>query len=171
MLLSKLPRLAFRLCLAAAVLLALLLAVACSQDGGIGSESAAGGEDLALVWEAWDALNANYVAPDALDRQALVGGAIGRIMELGEIDPYPFLTDLGRMRGQVPSGVPEGLTDLWRAAQVYQQNVPEAEPGEVARILVQGMMDELPGSSSTFSPLNNCRKPKSNWSGISKALT
>ncbi len=150
MLLSKFPRLAFRLCLAAAAMLALLLAVACSPDGGGGAESTGGGEGLVLVWEAWDALHANYVAPDALDDQALVGGAIGRIMELGEIDPYPFLTDLGRMRGQIPSGVPEGLTDLWRAAQVYQQNTPEAESEEVARILVQGMMDELPGAASTF---------------------
>ena len=149
MLLSKLPRAAFRLCLPATVLLVLLLVAACSSEGG-GPESVRDAEDLALVWEAWDALHANYVAPDTLDNQVLVGGAIGRIMELGEIDPYPFLTDLGRMRGQIPSGVPVGLADLWRAARVYQQDTPDAESGEVARILVQGMMDELPGSSSSY---------------------
>ena len=149
MLLSKFPRLVFRLSLAAAALLALLLAAACSSEGG-GSEPAAGVEDLALVWEAWDALYANYAAPDTLDGRALAGGAIGRIMELGEIEPYPFLTDLGRMRGQVPAAVPGELTDLWRAAQIYRQDTPDAESGEVARILVQGMMDELPGASSGF---------------------
>ncbi len=105
---------------------------------------------MALVWEAWEALHANYAAPDALDREVLVGGAIGRIMELGEIAPYPFLTDLGRMRGQIPAGTPEGLTDLWRAAQVYRQERPEAESEKVASTLVQGMMDELPGSFSVF---------------------
>ncbi len=148
MLLSKLFQAVFRLALIAAASSALLLAAACSAEGG-GSESG-GGEDLALVWEAWDALHANYVAPDALDGPALAGGAIGRIMDLGEIDPYPFLTDLGRMRGQIPPEVPEGLTDLWRAAQVYRQDTPDAESGEVARILIQGMMDELPGAAAVF---------------------
>ncbi len=150
MLLSKLSQAVFRLALIAAALPALLLAAACSAEGG-GSESG-GGEDLALVWEAWDALHANYVAPDALDGPALAGGAIGRIMDLGEIDPYPFLTDLGRMRGQIPPEVPEGLTDLWRAAQVYRQDTPDAESGEVARILIQGMLDELPGAGAVFLP-------------------
>lgn len=149
MLLSKFPRLTLRLYLAAAAFLALALAAACSSEAG-DSESTGGAKDLALVWEAWDALHAKYVAPDALDSRALVGGAIGRIMELGEIDPYPFLTDLGRMRGQIPSEVPEGLNDLWRAAQVYRQETPDAGSGEVARILVQGMMDEIPSSSSAF---------------------
>lgn len=148
MFLSKFSRAVFRLALIAAALPALLLAAACSPEGG-GSESG-GGDDLALVWEAWDALHANYVAPDALDRPALAGGAIGRIMDLGEIDPYPFLTDLGRMRGQVPPEVPEGLTDLWRAAQVYRQGTPDAEAGEVARILIQGMLDEVPGAGAIF---------------------
>ena len=149
MLLSKFPRLTLRICLAAAAFLALTLAAACSSEAG-SSEPTGGAEDLALVWEAWDALHASYAAPDALDGQALVGGAIGRIMELGEIDPYPFLTDLGRMRGQIPSGVPEGMTDLWRAAQVYLQETPDAGSEDVARILIQGMMDEIPGSSSSF---------------------
>ena len=149
MLFFDFSRPAFRFSLVAFVALTLLLLAACSPDDG-GSESAGGADDFALVWEALDALHANYAAPDALDDDALVGGAIGRIMELGEIDPYPFLTDLGRMRGQIPAGVPEGLTDLWRAAQVYRQNTPDAESEEVARILVQGMMDALPGSGSIF---------------------
>lgn len=149
MLFFDFSRPAFRFSLVAVVALTLLLLAACSPEDG-GSESAGGADDFALVWEAWDALHANYAAPDALDDDALVGGAIGRIMELGEIDPYPFLTDLGRMRGQIPSGVPAELTDLWRASQVYRQDNPDAEPDEVTRILVQGMMDELPGSASIF---------------------
>ena len=149
MLFFDFSRPAFRFSLVPVVALTLLLVAACSPDGG-DSESASGADDFALVWEAWDALHANYAAPDTLDEDALVGGAIGRIMELGEIDPYPFLTDLGRMRGQIPSGVPAELTDLWRASQVYRQDNPDAEPDEVTRILVQGMMDELPGSASIF---------------------
>ncbi len=105
---------------------------------------------MALVWEAWDAIHANYVAPDVLDGQALIGGAIGQIIEMGEMEPYPFLTDLGRMRGQIPSGTPPEMADLWRAAQVYLADTPDVETEEVARILVQGMVEEIPGSSSIF---------------------
>ena len=70
------------------------------------SESGDGGDDLALAWEAWDAIHANYAAADP---DGVAGGAIGRIMDLGELEPYPFLADIGRMRGQIPSSVPAGL--------------------------------------------------------------
>ena len=137
-----------RLVLAMNIVLALMAVIACSPEGD--SSGPAGDDTLALVWEAWDALHANYAAPDSLDDGALVGASIGRIMELGEIEPYPFLTDLGRMRGQVPSTVPEGLTDLWRATQHYRESNPDVEAQEVSRILVEGMMDAVPGSSSSF---------------------
>ena len=149
MLFVDFSRYALRFSLVGVAALALLVLAACSP-GGDSSESADAVDDFALVWEAWDALQANYAAPGSLEREALVGGAIGRIMELGEIPPYPFLTDLGRMRGQVSSKVPEGLTDLWRASQIYLQANPDAEPEEVARILIQGMMEAIPGASSGF---------------------
>ena len=146
MLLSKFSSSVFRLALAVVAGLALLVA-ACTSEGDLDDGD---GDDLAVVWEAWDALHANYAALDSLDQDALVGGAIGRVMELGEIPPYPFLTDLGRMRGQVASSVPDGLTDVWRASQVYRQDNPEVEPEELTRILIQGMMDGVPGASATY---------------------
>ena len=144
----KFPNGALKLVLAINVILALLAFAACSPA----EEPPKSGDvdDMALVWEAWDALHANYAAPDSLDSDALVGASIGRIMELGELDPYPFLTDLGRMRGQIPSTVPEGLTDLWRATRHYREGNPDAEAPEVSRILIQGMMDAVPGSASSF---------------------
>ena len=148
MLLFRFPRLGLKLGLASVVALALLGVVACSGGGGSGSGDRAG--DLALVWEAWDALQANYAAAGSLEQDALAGGAIGRIMELGGLEPYPFLTDLGRMRGQIPASVPQELTDVWRASLVYRQGSPDAEPEEVARILIQGLMDGVPGSGSGY---------------------
>ena len=92
----------------------LLLSVAACTSSESESGSAAQ-DDLALVWEAWDAVNANYAAPDSLDKDAVAGATIGRIMDLGDLEPYPFLTELGRMRGQVPPEVPDRLIDVWRA--------------------------------------------------------
>lgn len=111
------------------------------------SESGDGGDDLALAWEAWDAIHANYAAADS---DGVAGGAIGRIMDLGELEPYPFLADLGRMRGQIPASVPAGLGDVWRAAAAYRADNPGVEPDEMARILIQGMVDGLPGSAKAY---------------------
>ena len=137
-----LPRIVFSLALFL-VSVALLLAAACTsgEDASIRSENA---EELALVWEAWDAILDNYSDPVALDRAALAGGAINRILELGEIEPYPFLTDIGRIRGQVPASVPAGLTDVWRATQFYRQGNPDAQDDEVALMLIRGLVDGLP---------------------------
>ena len=121
---------------------------ACTVQDEAAQEGAA--SDLTLVWEAWDAIDANYVSPDSLDHDAVVAGAMKRILDMGEISPYPFLTDLGRMRGQVPSGVPESLIDVWRGSQMYLRDNPDVEKEEISRILVQGMMDGLPGPSSVY---------------------
>ena len=143
--LSKFPRIAFQIVLIAGIALALSGAAACAPTSDSG-----GGDDLALAWEAWDAIHANYAAPDSLDRDALAGGAMGRIMAAGKLEPYPFLTDLGRMRGQIPATVPDGLADVWRAATVYRQANPDAEPDEVTRLLIQGMIDGLPGAAGAY---------------------
>ena len=144
--LSKFPRIAWQIALVAGIALALSAAAACAP----GSDESGDGDELALAWEAWDAIHANYAAPDSLAREALAGGAIARIMAAGELEPYPFLTDLGRMRGQIPATVPGGLADVWRAATVYRQTNPAAEPDEVARMLIRGMVDGLPGAAGAY---------------------
>ena len=135
------------------VIMALPALLLLSVAGCTSSENESGSaaqDDLALVWEAWDAVNANYAAPDSLDKDAVAGATIGRIMDLGDLEPYPFLTELGRMRGQAPPEVPDRLIDVWRASQVYLLTSPEMEPGEFERILVQGMMEGLPGRTSAY---------------------
>ena len=62
----------------------------------------------------------------------------------GSLSPYPFLSDLGRMRGQVPSSVPVGLTDVWRAAQIYSQANPRVDSDELSITLIEGLMAGLP---------------------------
>ena len=98
-----------RLLLGAFVILVPLLAAACIEVDQ--SEPAHSADDLSLVWEAWSVLQENYVAPQDFEEAKVAGGAIERLVALGEMDPYPFLTDLGRMRGQVPGVVPPALVD------------------------------------------------------------
>ena len=105
---------------------------------------------MALVWEAWDVLVDNYAAPDALDADAVAGGAIIRIMALREIEPYPFLVQVGRMRGQVPDNVPGGMVDVWRAAQLYRAENPDGIDGETATMLIRGLMEALPERASGY---------------------
>ncbi len=132
-----------------AALLSLLLAVACST-GADDSADTGDADDLALVWEAWDAILDNYADPASLQQGVVAGGAIERILELEELKPYPFLTDLGRMRGQIPASVPPGMNDVWRATRFYRQANPEVESNEVALMLIRGLMDGLPDAAAGY---------------------
>ena len=149
MLISSRLRLMIRFSLLVTTVMLIALGIACS-DTVETSQPADNPEDLATVWDAWDMLLANYAAPDELDEKAVAGGAINRILELGDLEPYPFLTDLGRMRGQVPTGIPGGLTDVWRAAQQYSVDNPDVESDEITESLIRGLMDGLPDARAGF---------------------
>ncbi len=129
--------------------LALLAAASCSPGVDEADESDEA-DDMALVWEAWDVLVDNYAAPEALDESAVAGGAINRIMALGDLDPYPFLVQVGRMRGQVPDQVPDGMIDVWRAAQLYSAGNPDGIDAEVATMLIRGLVEALPERAAGY---------------------
>lgn len=148
MLFSKLSGLKLN-CSLLAIGLIVALGVACSSGSEV-PEPSAGSEDLSMVWNAWNELTANYAAPDSLDERAVAGGAINRILQLGNFEPYPFLTDLGRMRGQVPAGVPAELTDVWRATQYYRLENPDVGPDELSKTLIRGLMGGLPEARAGF---------------------
>ncbi len=132
-----------------AILVVLPLLTACVSDAEEPIDPG-DADELALVWEAWYSLHDNYAAPGALRQGAVAGGAMERILELGELEPYPFLTDLGRMRGQVPASVPAGLTDVWRATGIYRQANPGAEPDEVSNMLIRGLVGGLPDPGAEY---------------------
>ena len=92
-----------------------LVLAACG--GAIESEESAqeATDGLALVWEAWEKVNDNYVSSEVIDPDKAVSGAMSTVLDLMEVAPYPFLTEIGRMRGQPPAHVPGELVDLWRA--------------------------------------------------------
>ena len=106
--------------------------------------------DMSLAWEAWDSLLANYAAPEALDQSAVAGGAITRVLELGDLEPYPALVQVGRMRGQVPAGVPDAMVDLWRVTQLYESENPGSLDDEVVEIIIRGMAEALPERAAGY---------------------
>ena len=138
-----------RLLAAAAVLS--LLAVACSSSGDTApGETAKPEDDLALVWEAWGRIQQNYPRADELDPDSVTAGAVGRLLRLSGAAPYPFLTDVGRMRGQTPSAVPVELGDIWRAAAMYRLDHPDFEQSILVEAVLDGILEGLGDPSSTF---------------------
>jgi len=71
-------------------------------------------------------------------------------LELLDITPYPFLTNIGRMRGQAPAHVPGEMLDLWRAVAIYQVSNPNFDPSTVAETAVGGMLAGLGDSSAVY---------------------
>ena len=131
------------------VILILLMSIACSSRADDADELQ-DAEELAIVWEAWQVLADNYANPATLDQGAVAGGAIERILKLGDLEPYPFLADLGRMRGQVPSSVPAGLVDVWRATQIYRYANSDMDSDELSALLIRGLLDGLPDAGAGY---------------------
>ena len=75
-----------------AVLAIIPALLACSSS----SDSEDPDDGLALVWEAWDQISLSYASSDSLDAGPAVSGAMRRVLDQVDVDPYPFLTDIGR---------------------------------------------------------------------------
>ena len=103
------------------VLLVILASAACSSSSDTEEPPEETSDGLALVWEAWEEINRNYASSEALEPESVLTGAMARVLEQLDITPYPFLTDVGRMRGQAPAHVPGEMLDLWRAVALYQE--------------------------------------------------
>ncbi len=124
--------------------------VACGDSPYVEGSDQETTDGLALVWEAWEKINDTYVGSEVLDSESAVSGAMSRLLDLIDVAPYPFLTDIGRMRGQPPRDVPGELVDLWRAVSKYQSSNPEFEPSTIAAAAVSGLVSGLGDSSAVF---------------------
>ena len=144
----------FRRAIAIAAAFAVIPALlACSPSPELpdAPETSGGPADgLDLVWEAWEQINQSYAGAGSLDAGAVVSGAMRLVVGQMDVAPYPFLTDVGRMRGQPPSNVPGELVDLWRAVAIHQAANPGFTPSSIVEAAVAGMLDGLGDSSATF---------------------
>ena len=144
--LHKLPR-AF---VVTAVLVAVIALVACNGSSDSEPTSEETSDGLALVWEAWEKIDQLYLSSESLEPDAAVSGAMSRVLDLIDVSPYPFLTEIGRMRGQPPSHVPNEMVDLWRAMAKYKELNPDFDPATVTEAAVIGLLAGLGDSSAVF---------------------
>ena len=133
---------------AALALLAMVISVACSSFTSSEEPAPQGG--MALVWEAWDQIDQSYTSREDLDLEAMVGSALGSLLELTDAPPYPFLAEVGRMRGQPPPQVPPELTDAWRALVLHQNKWPEIDRAEVMVATISGLVSGLGDPSAHY---------------------
>ena len=133
---------------AALAVLAIFLTVACGSPTA--SEKLAPDDENALVWEAWDKIDTSYAGRKTLDLESLVGGSLRSLLALADADAYPFLTELGRMRGQPPPQVPPEITDIWRALALLQSKWPEIDRAEVLESAISGMVRGLEDPSAAY---------------------
>ncbi|MBM3942696.1 MAG: PDZ domain-containing protein [SAR202 cluster bacterium] len=124
----------------------LLTSLACVPQWGRASQP----DPYALVWEAWATIEQSYPNSSALDMPAVTGSAIAALPGMAETSPYPFLTEVGRLRGQPPVGVPPELADLWRALTLHQKTWPAYTPVELSQAAIAGMALALPDARTAY---------------------
>ena len=129
-------------------LLAIVMSVACGSSTG--SEEPGPLDSNALVWEAWGQIDQSYAGREDLDLTAMVGSILRSVLDVADASPYPFLAEVGRLRGQPPSQVPPELTDVWRALVLQQTKWPEIDRAELMEAAVSGMMNGLGDPSAAY---------------------
>ena len=134
---------------AALALLAMVISVACGSSTG--SEGPGPQDENALVWEAWGLIDQSYAAGrDDLDMEAMVSTTMRSLLILADASAYPFLAEVGRLRGQPPPQVPPELTDVWRALMLFHNKWPEIDAAEVVKAAISGMVSGLGDSSTAY---------------------
>ncbi len=146
--LSNRPTKFLKLSLPLAFLSAVLMFACGTQEHS--TEATSTEDTAALVWEVWEKIDQFYAAGDGLDTDALVNGSIRRMLDLTQSPPYPFLTELGRLRGQVQPGVPDEMADIWRAMLLHQQRWPDVDSSDLAAAAVDGLIDGLNDPDAAF---------------------
>ena len=149
--LPVLPPRVSRLLVITIFLFALFVFVGCSDSSDSGKNDANEDADgLALVWESWEHINKRYASSEPLDHDSIVSGAMNSLMSKIDVEAYPFLTEIGRIRGQAPAHIPGELVDLWRAVTKYNVANPDFDPSTVAESIVAGLMYGLGDPSAVY---------------------
>ena len=124
------------------VFLSMVFLLACGTDGEV-SEGTETEDRTALMWDAWQKIDESYAGQATLDTDALVSGALRHMLALPDAAAYPFLTEVGRLRGQVPPGVPVEMADVWRGMVLHQQRWPDIEHSELITAAITGLVAGL----------------------------
>ena len=136
--------------------LAALLACGTQQDAAESSDEAA------AIWEAWQKIDEAYVDHEDLDPEVVVSSTLSSMLALEDAPLYPFLTEVGRLRGQVPPGVPGDLADVWRGLVLHQQRWPEVEQPDLIAAAISGMVSGLGDPAAAFLDSGSYPQAKEN---------
>ena len=107
-------------------------------------------DEVAAIWEVWQRIDEDYVKREELDPEVVVSSALGSMLALADAPTYPFLTEVGRLRGQVPPGVPEDLADVWRGLVLHQQRWPDVEQPDLISATISGIISGLGDPAAAF---------------------
>ena len=105
-----------------------------------------------LVWEAWRQIDESYAYRDSLQEKVVIGAALTSLLALNEAYPYPFLANVGRLRGQPPAGVPAEMTDLWRGLVLHRSEWPQTSDSARTEAVITSMVDALGLPSAAHVP-------------------
>jgi carboxyl-terminal processing protease len=130
-------------------LLSMVLLLACGTQRDV-SEGAETEDGAALIWDVWEKIDGSYAGQGSLDPDVVVSGALRYMLDLTEAPAYPFLTEVGRLRGQVVPGVPEEMADVWRGLVLHQQRWPDIDPSELISAAINGLIDGLDDPTAAF---------------------
>lgn len=123
-----------------------------------------------VIWEAWEAVIDLYVASDTVDAEAVVGSVVNGMLEFAEKPSYPFLTEVGQTTVRVPSKVPKGLENLWKAWTLFGEKWPAVDSGLLSEVALRSMMDSLGDPTSIYLSAEAYERAqeghKSNYEGI-----
>ena len=124
----------------------MVLVLACGSNG----DTAGPKDDMSLAWEAWEKIDGAYANRESLETEAVIEGALRGMAALADGAVYPFLTEVGRVRGQVPPEVPAELADVWRGLLVHQRRWPDVELTDLVAATIRGMVDGLGDPAAGF---------------------
>ena len=122
------------------------------QTGAGPADAIRSGYGWPLIWEAWRQIDASYAHRDTLELEPLIEGALDSLLELSESNAYPFLADVGRMRGQPPVGVPPWLGDIWRGLVLHQERWPQVSNASRTEAVITSMLATLDEPLASYFP-------------------
>ena len=131
-----------------AVFVVILLSVTLACGSGNGPVRT--GDGLGSVWRVWQKIDENHANRENLDLDGVVSSALREMLDLADSAPYPFLTEIGRLRGQVPPEVPGEMSDLWRAFVLHQQRWPEIEEDDLVAAAIDGLIGGLGDPATVY---------------------
>ena len=111
------------------------------QDERISYED---GSSFAIVWEAWrtveQASAVRFDPTDDLIEQTIILMTRAASDSVHRADVERVMSSIDELDLRVPSGIPNGLEDVWRAWQVLQRDYPEASVEELTEAARRGLI-------------------------------